>query len=60
MLDRDIQAALEWLSGLDHTADHHAALEQRTDETGRWLLERPEYSRWDDQGGLFWLRGAGW
>lgn len=39
---------LSWLTPLDFSRHHNSAIEDRTDGTGQWFLDSPEFVRWRD------------
>ncbi|KAI0015802.1 hypothetical protein F4780DRAFT_785950 [Xylariomycetidae sp. FL0641] len=44
--DRDLRALHAWLKAPDTSPIYHAALEQRVEGTGFWLLSTPAYASW--------------
>jgi hypothetical protein len=49
---------LNWLSKIEHDKKHHSVRSCRVQGTGSWLLERPEYVQWRDDGAnVLWCHG---
>lgn len=44
--DKERAEFLNWLSGIDHVAQHHDFRSRRQEGTGRWLLELTQYQDW--------------
>ncbi|KAF3385972.1 Ankyrin repeat and KH domain-containing protein 1 [Talaromyces pinophilus] len=50
---------VRWLAAPDPSTDYAHALQQRTKNTGSWLLQREQYTHWRaTPGSLLWLYGT--
>ncbi|EEA19856.1 hypothetical protein TMatcc_009997 [Talaromyces marneffei ATCC 18224] len=50
---------VRWLAAPDSSTDYAHALQQRTKNTGSWLLQREQYTDWKSSpGSLLWLYGT--
>ncbi|KIK54282.1 hypothetical protein GYMLUDRAFT_906042 [Collybiopsis luxurians FD-317 M1] len=49
----------KWLNAPDCTINFQAADDKRTEGTGQWILDHPEYNEWKESPGLLWIQGKG-
>lgn len=52
---------LKWISEAPYTSQHDLVTERRMPGTCNWLLEHPQFQRWErsDGNALMWLKGTG-
>jgi hypothetical protein len=57
-LDEDRKAIIQWLSTADPSVNFHAACRKCQPETGKWLINRPDFKEWTVVPNSFcWLYG---
>ncbi|KAF8851786.1 hypothetical protein BDZ45DRAFT_133333 [Acephala macrosclerotiorum] len=51
---------LNWISELLYTKHHKTVSDQRTEDTGEWLLRHDQYKEWQDESSsvILWLHGT--
>lgn len=62
MEQRDILEALDFISKVDIARQHDERTKLRIEGTCEWLLQDPEFERWEssDSSSILWLKGRGW
>lgn len=50
---------MDWLKAPDCSANFVAAVNKRTPETGKWILNHPAYTEWKENGDILWIQGKG-
>ena len=49
---------IQWLSSLDYSSNHYAAVRKRQPTTGEWLIRMAEFEDWKQaQNSFLWLHG---
>ncbi|KIK55236.1 hypothetical protein GYMLUDRAFT_878946 [Collybiopsis luxurians FD-317 M1] len=49
----------KWLNAPDCTMNYQAADDKRTEGTGQWILNDPEYIKWKQSPSMLWIQGKG-
>ena len=59
--ERDLTGILDWLSQVDHSIIHNAALDKHKEGTGEWLVSgNRQFEAWKESpSSLLWLHGKG-
>ncbi|KIK55213.1 hypothetical protein GYMLUDRAFT_878684 [Collybiopsis luxurians FD-317 M1] len=47
----------KWLNAPDCTMNYQAADDKRTEGTGQWILNDPEYIKWKQSPSMLWIQG---
>ncbi|KIK63517.1 hypothetical protein GYMLUDRAFT_41192, partial [Collybiopsis luxurians FD-317 M1] len=51
---RDIR---DWLQAPDCSANRADATDKKTEGTGQWILNHPEYQKWKGKPSILWIQG---
>ncbi|KIK62201.1 hypothetical protein GYMLUDRAFT_553018 [Collybiopsis luxurians FD-317 M1] len=49
----------KWLNAPDCTINFQVADDKRTEGTGQWILNHPEYIKWKQSPSVLWIQGKG-
>lgn len=57
MPDGEQKKLLDWLSKIDPSRNHNAAIETKEPKTGEWFIKSETFTQWVESAGLIWLYG---
>ncbi|KAE9389353.1 hypothetical protein BT96DRAFT_946902 [Gymnopus androsaceus JB14] len=56
----EVEKMRDWLKAPDCSANFNTAVNRKTPGTGSWIIEHPQYIRWNNNNvGLLWIQGKG-